>query len=130
LSVVEGRRTAGMPGISRGEMEKAARDGEAEPPRTRLVRIVREAATSKDEAEFVRRVRRAGVSIRSPCAAGGRDTVVGYSVGRNPKRLGHDHLVRRKVPCTGPVAPPAPGVLGVFSQLDDGSHHRVAGGHA
>jgi len=82
LSVVDGRKTAGLPGLSRGEKEKAAREGAAEPPRTRLARVVREAAAAtKDEAEFVRRLRQAGLSVRPRFAEGGQESVVGYSVG-------------------------------------------------
>jgi hypothetical protein len=82
LSVVEGRGTAGLPGVSRGEMEKATREGRAEPVRTRWARIVREVAVnSKDEGEFVRRLRRTGLTVRPRFAEGHRDTVVGYAVG-------------------------------------------------
>jgi hypothetical protein len=86
LSVVDGRRTAGLPGVSRGEMEKANREGRAEPVRTRWARIVREAAVNtRDEAEFVRRLRQTGLTVRPRFADGGRDAVVGFSVGVKDK---------------------------------------------
>ena len=61
LSVVEGREGRGMPGLSRAELERTAREQLAEPPRVTLARLVREASVaSKDEAEFVRRLRGSG----------------------------------------------------------------------
>jgi len=82
LQVLEGRRTGGLPGITRAELEKATREGRAEPVRTRLARLVREAAlNNRDEAEFVRRLRLVGLSVRPRYATGDRDSVVGYSVG-------------------------------------------------
>ena len=82
LTVVDGRRTGGLPGLSRGEMEKASREGAAEPARTRLARTVREAAVNnRDEGEFVRRLRQSGLTVRPRFGEGGRDTVIGYSVG-------------------------------------------------
>jgi hypothetical protein len=53
----------------------------AEPPRITLARRVREASVaSKDEAEFVRRLRGSGVLLRPRFETGGKETVVGYSV--------------------------------------------------
>ena len=82
LSIVGGRSTAGQPGLTRGETEKALREGTAEPARTRLARAVREAATNtRDEAEFVRRLAKAGLSVRPRYADDTRARVVGYAVG-------------------------------------------------
>ena len=81
LAIVEGREGKGMPGLSRGEMERTARERSAETPRLTLARMVREASVaSKDEAEFVRRLRGSGVLLRPRFETGGRETVVGYSV--------------------------------------------------
>jgi hypothetical protein len=81
LSVVEGREGMGMPGLSRAELERTAREQLAEPPRITLARIVREASVaSKDEAEFVRRLRGSGALVRPRFESGGEEVVVGYSV--------------------------------------------------
>jgi hypothetical protein len=81
LTVIEGRAGKGMPGLSRAELERTAREQLAEPPRITLARMVREASiASKDEAEFVRRLRGNGVLSRPRFEAGGKETVVGYSV--------------------------------------------------
>ena len=81
LSVVEGREGKGMPGLSRAELERTAREHLAEPPRITLARLVREASVaSKDEAEFVRRLRGSGALVRPRFETGGQDAVVGYSV--------------------------------------------------
>jgi hypothetical protein len=81
LTVVEGREGRGMPGLSRAELERTAREQGTEPPRFTLVRIVREASVaSKDEAEFVRRLRGSGALVRPRFEPGGKEAVVGYSV--------------------------------------------------
>jgi hypothetical protein len=81
LVVVEGREGRGMPGLSRAELERTAREQLAEPPRITLARIVREASVaSKDEAEFVRRLRGSGALMRPRFETGGQHQVVGYSV--------------------------------------------------
>ena len=81
LTVIEGREGKGMPGLSRAELERTAREQLAEPPRITLARMVREASVaSKDEAEFVRRLRGSGVLLRPRFEAGGKEAVVGYSV--------------------------------------------------
>jgi len=70
-----------MPGLSRTELERTAREHLAEPPRITLARIVREASVaSKDEAEFVRRLRGSGALVRPRFETGGQEAVVGYSV--------------------------------------------------
>ena len=70
-----------MPGLSRAELERTAREHMAEPPRITLARLVREASVaSKDEAEFVRRLRGSGVLVRPRFETGGQEAVVGYSV--------------------------------------------------
>jgi hypothetical protein len=82
LTVVEGRVGKGMPGLSRAELERTAREQWAEPPRITLARLVREVSVaSKDEAEFVRRLRGSGALVRPRFEAGGQEAVVGYSVG-------------------------------------------------
>jgi hypothetical protein len=81
LTVVEGRGGKGMPGLTRAELERTAREQLADPPRITLARIVREASVaSKAEAEFVRRLRGSGALVRPRFETGGQDTVVGYSV--------------------------------------------------
>ena len=81
LSVVEGRASKGMPGLSRAELERTAKVQMAEPPRLTLARMVREASVaSRDEAEFVRRLRGNGVLLRPRFETGGKEAVVGYSV--------------------------------------------------
>jgi Relaxase/Mobilisation nuclease domain len=81
LTVILGREGKGMPGLSRAELERTARDQMAEPPRLTLARMVREASVaSKDEAEFVRRLRGSGVLLRPRFETGGKEAVVGYSV--------------------------------------------------
>jgi hypothetical protein len=81
LSVVEGREGMGIPGLSRAELERTAREHLAEPPRITLARLVREASVaSKDEAEFVRRLRGSGALVRPRFETGGQEAVVGYSV--------------------------------------------------
>jgi hypothetical protein len=81
LSAVAGREGKGMPGLSRAELERSAREGLAEPPRMTLARLVRAASVaSKDEAEFVRRLRGSGALLRPRFATGGQHEVVGYSV--------------------------------------------------
>jgi len=82
LSAVKGRSTTGLPGVTRAELERAKREGRAEPQRTTLARLVREAAVSSgSEAEFVHQLRQMGLSVRPRFADASQDTVVGYSVG-------------------------------------------------
>jgi hypothetical protein len=81
LIVVEGRGGKGMPGLTRAELERTAREQLAEPPRIALARMVRGASVaSENEAEFVRRLRGSGVLVRPRFETGGREAVVGYSV--------------------------------------------------
>ncbi len=81
LTVVDGRSGRGMPGLSRAELERTAREQRAEPPRTSLARMVREASVaSKDEAEFIRYLRGTGALLRPRFESGGQEVVVGYSV--------------------------------------------------
>jgi Relaxase/Mobilisation nuclease domain len=81
LTVIEGRAGKGMPGLSRAELERTAREQLAEPPRVTLARIVRVASmASKDEAEFVRRLQGSGALVRPRFESGGQEVVVGYSV--------------------------------------------------
>lgn len=86
LSAVEGRlNKAGMPGLSRAEQEKAARVGRADPERVELARCVRAAATAAgSEAEFVRRLRAAGLAARPRYDRSAEQAVVGYSVAQAP----------------------------------------------
>ena len=81
LTVVRGRAEGGMPGLSRAELERTERERRAVPARFTLARRVREASiASKDEAEFVRRLRAQGVLVRPRFETGGQDAVVGYSI--------------------------------------------------
>jgi hypothetical protein len=81
LTIVEGRESRGMPGLSRAELERTTREQLPEPQRITLARMVREASVaSKDEAEFVRRLRGSGVLLRPRFETGGKEAVVGYSV--------------------------------------------------
>lgn len=80
---------AGLPGLTRGEIAKAEREGEPETARETLARQVRACATgARDEADFLRRARRAGLLIRPRWEQGGRTTVVGYSVALRPSEKG------------------------------------------
>lgn len=75
------RDGAGMPGLARAEIERTRRDGQPEPARHAIARKIRAAAAgARDEADFVRRARTAGLRLRPRWAAGGRRHVVGYSV--------------------------------------------------
>lgn len=85
LTRVEGRAGAGLPGLSRAEIARAARVG-GESERVRLARIVRGCAVAAGgEAEFVRRLRSSVVFVRPRFAKGGRREVVGYSVALRPR---------------------------------------------
>ena len=96
-------REAGSRGLKHGELAADRRRGRqlgerGEHPerssRQTLERIVRACATaSRDESEFVRRLRDEGVQLRPRYAEGGTEEVVGYSV-RLP---GPDLGVRRSV---------------------------------
>jgi hypothetical protein len=84
LHIVDGRAGRGMPGYSRAEAERARRCRTA-PDRVLLARTVRACETaSASEAEFVRRLTKAGVLARPRYAAGGRQAVTGYSVALRP----------------------------------------------
>jgi hypothetical protein len=80
LTFVDGRDGKGMPGLSRAEVERTAREHLAEPPRITLARLVREASVASKEAEFVRRLRGSGAFVRPRFKTGGQEAVVGYSV--------------------------------------------------
>ena len=82
LTIVEGRESnKGMPGLTRAELERTERERRAVPARFTLARRVREASiASKDEAEFVRRLRAHGVLVRPRFETGGMEAVVGYSI--------------------------------------------------
>jgi hypothetical protein len=81
LTGVGGRQGKGMPGLSRAELERTASNQWAEPPRRTLARLVRGASVaSRDEAEFVRRLRGSGVLLRPRFETGSKEAVVGYSV--------------------------------------------------
>ncbi len=102
LEVLESRGAGiGSRGVTPAELAKTARSGAAEPARYALARTVRGcAAAAEDEAEFVRRLRRAGVLARPRYAAGRDDVVAGYSVaqrpgpGERPIWYGGGHLAR------------------------------------
>ena len=81
LTVVDGRTAGSKPGVTRGEDEKAKRVGAVAPDRVRLERLVRaSASSSRDEGEFVRRLRSDGVLCRPRYAKDTQRVVVGYSV--------------------------------------------------
>ena len=86
LVVLESRAAGlGSRGVQPAEVAAAARTGAVEPARVRLERVVRgSAAVADGEADFVRRVRRAGVLVRPRYAGGGTATVVGFSVALRP----------------------------------------------
>src|SRR3954452_3618030 len=103
LRVLESRAAGrgGARGHKPAERATAAKAGSEELARERLERVVRAcAAASVDEAEFVRRVRQAGVKLRPRFAAGRDDVVAGYSValralaGQAPVYYGGGHLAR------------------------------------
>jgi hypothetical protein len=76
-------------GLRPGEREASERRGAPEPERRSLERKVRACATSaQDEAEFIRRLRRAGALVRPRYASGRDDVVVGYSVAERPPKGG------------------------------------------
>lgn len=81
---------AGQPGAWKA-LDAAERDrlvraqSGVEAARVRLARTVRGASVAAgDEAEFVRRLRRAGVLVRPRLASGREDVVTGYSVALRP----------------------------------------------
>lgn len=82
LEVLESRTVArGGRGVKPAEVATAQRRGDVEPARVALARAVRaHAGAAADEAEFVRRLRRAGLLVRPRFAAGRDDVVAGYSV--------------------------------------------------
>ncbi len=79
----------GTRGWSPAARAAAERRGAIEPDARRLERAVRAAAaTSADEAEFVRRCRRNGLLIRPRFAKGRNDIVEGYSVALRAEKGG------------------------------------------
>lgn len=81
--------------------QRVAAELRADQPRYALARTVRGCATaSQDEAEFVRRMRRAGVLVRPRYADGRTDVITGYSAaarpehGQRPIWYGGGHLGR------------------------------------
>ncbi|RJK92503.1 relaxase [Vallicoccus soli] len=86
LQVLESRGAGhATRGAKPAELAKAQRTGAPEPVRASLARTVRGcAAAAGDEAEFVRRLRRAGLLARPRYASGRADVVVGYSVAQRP----------------------------------------------
>jgi len=83
----------GTPGMSRLEVQ-TQRATRLESPRERLRRGVRASATAaRTESEFVGLLRAEGLVVRPRWAAGGRDTVVGYSVARATTPGAGDELV-------------------------------------
>jgi hypothetical protein len=80
-------REYGERGIRPGARESASRRGQVEVDAHRLERAVRASAVaSVDEAEFVRRMRQAGVLIRPRYATGRDDVIAGYSVALRPEK--------------------------------------------
>lgn len=86
LSIVEGRTAGAGRGLSRAELELSERTGQA-PDRDRLTRSVRAAAASSvDEAEFVRRLRDGGVMVRPRFASDDPSRVTGFAVSLGEER--------------------------------------------
>ena len=89
LTVVDGRQRGGLPAPARPEVEASARRGRPEAERSTLARLARAAAvSSRDEAEFVRRLRAGGALARPRYGHDGRSEVVGYSVALRPAEEG------------------------------------------
>ena len=89
LTVVDGRQRGGLPAPGRPETEASHRRGRPEAERTSLARLVRAAGVlSRDEAEFVRRLRAGGALARPRYGPGGRTEVGGYSVALRPSQDG------------------------------------------
>lgn len=96
-------REAGSRGIKHGELAADRRRGRQlgdrgehaeRSSRQTLERIVRACATaSRDEGEFIRRLRDEGLKARARYAEGGKGQVVGYSV----KLPGRDHGPQRSI---------------------------------
>ncbi len=86
LQVLESRDTGrGARGVTPAELDRSRSGSARDTQRVTLARRVRACATaSQDEAEFVRRLRRAGVLARPRFAAGRTDVVLGYSVALRP----------------------------------------------
>jgi len=85
LTVVDGRTRESVPGVSRAEDEIAARRGRAEPERDTLARNVRAASVaSRDESEFVRRLKVEGIIVRPRYEQGSTERIAGYSVALKP----------------------------------------------
>lgn len=86
LEVLESREAGrGELGVTGAEIAKTERTNAAEPERFTVARMVRAAAAaSENEAEFVRRARREGLTMRPRYAAGRQDVVEGYSAGKRP----------------------------------------------
>jgi hypothetical protein len=87
LTVTEGR-AHGRPtrGVTRAELEIAARTGRPEPTRYSVARAVRgHAAAAEGEADFVRRVRAGGMLAKPRYAAGREDVVAGWKVAARPR---------------------------------------------
>jgi hypothetical protein len=81
LRVIASRAGAGMPGVTRAEIERAGRAG-GEPERLAVARSVRGCAVAAgSEADFARRLRAAGLAPRPWYERGGQE-VSGYSVSR------------------------------------------------
>ena len=84
----ETARGTGQPwdALSRAERDRLiGAQRQVEPARLRLARTVRGCSTaSADEAEFVRRMRRAGLLVRPRLASGREDVITGYSVALRP----------------------------------------------
>ncbi|GIG26482.1 MULTISPECIES: relaxase/mobilization nuclease domain-containing protein [Cellulomonas] len=86
LQVLESRELGlGSRGVRPAELGRAESRSARDTQRAALARRVRASATaSRDEAEFVRRLRREGLLARPRYAAGRDDVVLGYSVALRP----------------------------------------------
>lgn len=88
LVVLESREVGvGARGVKPAEVARAARQGAAETDRQVLARQVRAlAGASSSEADFVGRLRKAGLWVRPRYAHGRDDVVAGYAVALPPAR--------------------------------------------
>jgi hypothetical protein len=102
LQVLESREIGrGSRGVQPAELDRAGTGEARDTQRATLARRVRACATaSRDEAEFVRRLRREGLLARPRYAAGRDDVVLGYSValrapeGERPVWFGGGNLAK------------------------------------
>jgi hypothetical protein len=92
LTVVEGREGRGMPGLTRAELERTAREHLAEPPRITLARWCARHRSPQRRSRVRPTAAGSGALVRPRFETGGKEAVVGYSValrtGVEPRRSG------------------------------------------